>query len=504
MTEIDTDVLVAGAGPTGLMLANWLTRLGVRCVLADHKPGPTHESRALAVQARTMEIYDQLGLADRVLAGGLQITQLAPGYRRRAFGTVRIGALGEGLTPFPGLFVFEQSKNETLLTEHLAELGGQVHWLHRLTALDSDAGGVRATLAGPDGEVTVRARYCVGTDGAGSAVRTLRGIAFDGITNDHFFYVADAAGVTGLVEDAVNIRPAPADIMLTFPMGPGGHHRVIGLVRDDGDGALTEQDVRTRLSSVFGVEYAATDWFATYRVHHRVARVFRDGPVFLAGDAAHVHSPVGAQGMNTGLQDAHNLAFKLADAVHGRAGDDWLDRYEAERRPVALRLVRSTDRVFEAVTSESAVARLVRQRAVPVVGPVIVRTIPRISGASRFFEYLSQIRVHYWLRPGSGGRRGRVVGRRLPWIGENFAPLRDLTWQVHAYGKYDKPTAQRIERELALPVHTFGGTAGTLLREGLFYLVRPDGFVAAAATAPAAVEAFRRELPINTQFVAST
>ncbi|MCW2505250.1 MAG: monooxygenase, FAD-binding protein, partial [Actinomycetia bacterium] len=182
----------------------------------------------------------------------------------------------------------------------------------------------------------------------------------------------------------------------------------------------------------------------------------------------------------------------------------WLDRYEAERRPVALRLVRSTDRVFEAVTSESAVARLVRQRAVPVVGPVIVRTIPRISGASRFFEYLSQIRVHYWLRPGSGGRRGRVVGRRLPWIGENFAPLRDLTWQVHAYGKYDKPTAQRIERELALPVHTFGGTAGTLLREGLFYLVRPDGFVAAAATAPAAVEAFRRELPINTQFVAST
>src|SRR5215207_6958849 len=301
--EIETDVLVVGAGPTGLMLANWLTKLGVRTTIVDAKSGPTRESRALVVQARSMEVYDQLGVVDQVLAQGAQARWLAPGFESKAFGRIPSGALGEGLTPYPRIYVLEQSKNEQILLESLRASGGDVRWEHRLTSL---ADSVVARLTSPTGDVTVRARYCVGADGSSSVVRTLRNIPFEGITNAQTFFVTDAIGVRGLVPDAVNVRPGERDFLLAFPMGPNEHYRLIGVVRDaDQDGELTEDDTSERARRVFSVTYASSSWFSTYRIHHRVAAVFRDGPFLLAGDAAHVHSPVGAQGMNTGLQDAH-------------------------------------------------------------------------------------------------------------------------------------------------------------------------------------------------------
>src|SRR6185295_11071856 len=151
----------------------------------------------------------------------------------------------------------------------------------------------------------------------------------------------------------------------------------------------------------FAVTYSESRWYATYRVHHRIAATFRDGPFFLTGDAAHVHSPVGGQGMNTGLQDAHNLAFKLADVLQGRAGDAWLDRYEAERRPVAQKLVATTDRLFGFVTSQKLALRTIRRAVVPLIAPVGVRLLPRGGGAARFFQYVAQTRIHYWMTPKS-------------------------------------------------------------------------------------------------------
>jgi 2-polyprenyl-6-methoxyphenol hydroxylase-like FAD-dependent oxidoreductase len=497
--EIDTDVLVVGAGPTGLMVANWLTRLGVCTTVVDGKGGPTRESRALVIQARSMEIYDQLGVVDQVLARSAEARWLAPGFEDKAFGRIPIGALGEGLTPYPRIYVLEQSKNEEILLANLRRLGGDVHWEHRLSSVDSTGAGVLATVTSPGGDVTVRARYCVGADGSSSMVRTLRDIPFEGLTNAQTFYVIDAAGVRGLVSDAVNVRPGEHDFLLAFPMGPDEHFRLIGVVRDaDHDGELAEDDVRERARGIFAVSYASASWFSTYRIHHRVAAAFRDGPFLLAGDAAHVHSPVGAQGMNTGLQDAHNLAFKLADVVHDRASDALLDRYEAERRPVARRLVRSTDRLFGAIMSERPLLRALRRSVPPLLAPGAVRLVPRVSGASRLFGYVSQIRVHYWMsEPAKArGRRGRVVGRRLPWTGENFDALRSLNWQVHAYGRTDPGTMARLETELGVAVLEFpAADVGTGLRAGLLYLVRPDGFVAAAATPEAAATAFGRALP---------
>jgi 2-polyprenyl-6-methoxyphenol hydroxylase-like FAD-dependent oxidoreductase len=492
---VSCDVLVVGAGPTGLMAANWLLRLGLTVTVVDGKSGPTTESRAMVLQARTMEIYDQLGVVDTVLAAAERAEALAPGFGKRAFGRVPLRAIGGGTTPYPWIYVLEQSRNEEILYAHLRSLGGDVRWGHRLTALtDADGGaGVTATITGPGGDSTVRAPFCVGADGSSSAVRQQRGIAFEGVTNAHTFYVVDATEVAGTVTGAVNVRPGARDFLLAFPMAGRGNWRLIGVVRDDdADGTVTEDDIRRRVRRVFAVTYGPSRWFATYRVHHRVAATFRDGPVFLAGDAAHVHSPVGAQGMNTGLQDAHNLAFKLADVVHGRAGDAWLDRYGAERRPVARRLIATTDRLFGLITSERRPLQLARRLVTPLAGPLAVGILPRASGASRLFQYISQTRIHYWMgadaRRAARGRRGAVVGRRLPWANGNHEALRSLQWQVHAYGGVD---AERLRQRLDLPVHVFPPAPGTKLRPGRVYLVRPDGFVAAAATPEDAPAVFR-------------
>lgn len=494
--DLSCDVLVVGAGPTGLMLANWLLRLGISAIVVDGKSGPTRESRAMVLQARTMEIYDQLGVVDTVLAAAARAAALAPGFEKRVFGRIPLGAIGAGTTPYPWIYVLEQSRNEEILYAHLGELGGDVRWEHRLIALATpDGGGVEATIEGPDGASTVRARFCVAADGTSSVVRRLRGIDFVGVTNPHVFYVVDATRVGGVVAGAVNVRPGNRDFLLAFPMAGPDNWRLIGVVRDEHTGYVSDEDVRARLRRVFAVTYGPSRWFATYRVHHRVAAVFRDGPVFLAGDAAHVHSPVGAQGMNTGLQDAHNLAFKLADVLHGRAGDGWLDRYEAERRPVAMRLIASTDRIFAAVTSEWLPLRAFRRLVVPLAAPVAVGAAPRVAGASRMFQYISQTRIHYWMGPGAKraarGRRGRVVGRRLPWAGGNFAALRSPRWQVHAYGGVAPAVAKVLADGLELPVHLFPPAPDTGLVPGKVYLVRPDGFVAAEASPAGAAEVFR-------------
>lgn len=480
MAERSCDVLVAGAGPTGLMLANWLVKLGVDVLVVDGKDGPTVQSRALVVQARSLEIYDQLGLGDQVLDLAQRADALAPGFQDRAYGRIPIGRLGGDLTPFPHIEILEQSRNEEILYDNLRKLGGDVFWETPLTAVVQTDDGIEAK-AGND---TIRARFCVGCDGSNSFVRRARRIPYEGETNPHRFFVLDAVGAGGLVENAINVRPGRSDFLLGFPMRGRGNWRLIGLVRDDdGDGTLTEDDVRPRIRR-FAVTYDRSRWFATYRVHHRVAATFRDGPFLLAGDAAHVHSPVGGQGMNTGLQDAHNLAFKLADVVHGRRRDAWLDRYEAERRPVARTLVRTTDRLFGVITSQHVIARALRRAVVPVAAPIVVRVLPGRSGGSRLFQYVAQLRIHYWMTPqarsASGGRRDPVIGRRLPWTGGNFEALRSLRWQVHAYGG----TRATEVPELGLPLHVFPAAPGSGLRPGRLYLVRPDGFVAAEA-APA-------------------
>ncbi len=307
--DASADVIVVGAGPSGLMAATCLARWGVRVVVIDGKSGPTRESRALGLQARSIEIYDQLGLSERVLAEATLAPAVYPGSGRRVFGKVPLTEMGRGLTPFPGLFVLEQSRNERILRDAFLARGGTILWEHALVSLaDRPGGGVTVVASGPDGTVELQSPWLIAADGASSAVRKERGIRFEGTTSPLSYFVADAQDATGLVEEGVNLRVAGDDILLAFPMGGEGHHRILGIAEhaDDADLGEIEADVRTMLAERFGVAYTESSWFARYRTHHRLAERFRDGRIFLVGDAAHVHSPVGAQGMNTGLQDAHN------------------------------------------------------------------------------------------------------------------------------------------------------------------------------------------------------
>lgn len=490
---VDTDVLIVGAGPTGLMLANCLTKLGVTSILLDGKSEPTLESRALVHQARTLEIYDQLGMVDRVLAQAEVASEIVPGFEDRRFGPVNLQRLATGVTPYPHLYVLEQSKTERLLVENLEQLGGHVYWSHPLRDLRvTEDGRIECKTAG--GEIgMVRARYCVGADGSSSMVRESTAIPFEGKTNDHTFYVTDATHVRGLPAKSINLRFGVRDFLLAFPMGNEADQRLLGVVRGSAD-AVTETSTKQTLQHVFGVTYPASRWFSTYHVHHRVAAQFRRGPVFLVGDAAHVHSPVGAQGMNTGLQDAHNLACKINDVLTGVAAENYLDRYGAERRPVAQRLVSTTDAMFGVITSDRTVPRVIRSSVVRYLAPIVASLVPRLVRSSRIFEYLSQTRIHYWMseeaRRASHGRRGKVVGRRLPWNGDNYDSLRAMTWQLHAYGRLDRRGVKRLARRLDLPVYFFPRLRNRKIRSGMCYLVRPDGFVAAESSPEAAAQNF--------------
>lgn len=469
----DTTVLVVGAGPTGLMAALTLTAAGVPVRIVDPKSGPTRESRALGVQARTVEVYDQFGLAERMLAQAQSATTFAISEAGSTPARpIPIADLQHGETPFPGIHVFEQSRNEELLADALTAAGGCVEWGTRLVALTTDHAGVEAVLQDSAGNLSrCHARWCVGADGAGSLVRRSVDIPFTGVTDEGRFWVADVDGVTALPRDGIRLQFDEEGLLLAFPMSADGdHQRLLGMVRGDGDPRA--DDVLADVARRFGVEHRTVRWFSHYRVHHRVADAFRAGPVFLAGDAAHVHSPVGGQGMNTGLQDAHNLALKMADVHHGRGHAALLERYEAERRPVARILVSATDRAFGQVSGTSARSRLLRRVVVPRVGFPLVRRLAGTPIGGRAGGYLGQYRIHY---PSADERSG-PVGRRLRPTSDNRAALRDRAWQLHHYGP-QAPSRPDGLPDWLLGVRSFPSMPG--LSPDRLYLIRPDGFVAA-------------------------
>jgi 2-polyprenyl-6-methoxyphenol hydroxylase-like FAD-dependent oxidoreductase len=485
-----TDVLIVGAGPTGLVLALWLTRLGIRVRIIDKTLDAGTTSRALAVQARTLELYRQIGLADAVVSRGRKMTAINLWKQGRQAAHVVFGAMGEDLSLYPYALIYPQDEHERLLIDRLADAGVTVERGTELLSFEQIPDGVRARLKRTGGDTsTCEARYLAGCDGAHSAVRERLGIGFPGGTYDHLFYVADVdargAVMNGELHGAIDIT----DFLIVFPLKDEGRARLIGTLRSAAapqDDRLSWDDVSQRVIEWMRIEVRQVHWFSTYRVHHRVADRFRDGRAFLLGDAGHIHSPVGGQGMNTGIGDAVNLAWKIADVVQGRADASLLDSYEPERIAFARRLVATTDQAFTAVTSDGPIARYIRLDVVPTVAPAVLA----VKAARRFmFRTISQIAIQYRGSHLSEGRAGAVHGGdRLPWIPassgdhDNFAPLTSLTWQVHVYGEATAGTRSACE-ERQLPLHVFPwrpemGRTG--LRRHAAYLVRPDGYVALA------------------------
>jgi 2-polyprenyl-6-methoxyphenol hydroxylase-like FAD-dependent oxidoreductase len=483
----DRLVLIVGAGPTGLVLALWLTNLGVRVRIIDKTAEPGTTSRALAVQARTLELYRQVGLADAVVEAGVLVPGVNLWVRGARAAHVPLPRLGEGLSPFPFVLTYPQDAHERLLIDRLDALRVKVERQTELVRFDQQADSVRAVLKRPDGsEEICEAAYLAGCDGARSTVREALATGFPGGTYSGLFYVADVDAAGPAANGEIHVDFERADFLAVFPLKGTGRLRLVGPASWDPDREhrdLTFDDIRERVIQNLKLTVGQVNWFSTYHVHHRVATRFREGRAFLLGDAAHVHSPVGGQGMNTGIGDAVNLAWKLAAVLHGDADDSLLATYEPERIAFARRLVATTDRVFTLVTRQSAVARFVRTRLVPRIVPPLFR----LAAVRRFlFHTVSQIGVNYRHSALSVGAAGAVHGGdRLPWVeteagGDNFAPLDSLAWQVHVYGQPRGGLAE-VCAELRLPLHVFTWRP-QMRRSGLqraaLHLVRPDGYVA--------------------------
>jgi 2-polyprenyl-6-methoxyphenol hydroxylase-like FAD-dependent oxidoreductase len=386
-----SDVLIVGAGPTGLVLALWLSKLGIRVRILDKTSAPGTTSRALAVQARTLELYRQLDLSDAVVRNGHRVGAANFWVKGEPVARLPLTRIGEGLTPYAFLEIFPQDEHERLLIERLEKFGVEVERNTELESFEDTGDGISVRLRLPDGQQEVcQACYLAGCDGARSMVRKTLDTGFPGGTYQQIFYVADVQARGPTFNGELHVDLDEADFLAVFPLAGEGRARLIGTVRDeraDRVESLQFEDVSSRAIEHMNVQIDQVNWFSTYRVHHRVADHFRSGRAFLLGDAAHVHSPAGGQGMNTGIGDAINLAWKLKAVLRGEAQDGLLDSYEAERLAFARTLVDTTDRVFTFVSAEGSFANFVRTR----IAPLFVSAAYSVEAVREFmFRVVSQ------------------------------------------------------------------------------------------------------------------
>ena len=472
---MNPEILICGAGPTGLVLAIWLAKRKIPFRIIDKAAAPGTASRALVLHARTLEFYRQLGLDKPVVSASHPMDQARLWVDQRLAGTVRFGGVATDTTPFPYVLVFPQDEHEALLERELARLGKKVERSTELLSFEEQPGGVHVRLKTAGGELEdVHFSWLAGCDGARSRVRELTGADFPGGTYEHTFYVADITGSGPVINGDLNIALDDADFLAVFPLKGEGRARLIGTVPDGGNEPLQWEDVSKDIFRRIQLDIKTVNWFSTYRVHHRVASFFRKGRVFLLGDAAHVHSPLGGQGMNTGIGDAINLGWKLDAVLRRGAPDAILDTFEQERIGFARRLVATTDRAFTFVNRKSALATTMRTRLAPVVLPLVFQR----PGMRRYlFRLVSQTRITYRNTPLSTGVVGALhSGDRLPWLRpqDNYAPLKSLDWQLHCYGDAKMDLLTWCERS-KIPLHFFL-PAGSF-RPGTLCLVRPDGYI---------------------------
>jgi 2-polyprenyl-6-methoxyphenol hydroxylase-like FAD-dependent oxidoreductase len=505
------DVLVVGAGPTGLALAAQLRAFGATVRIVDRHLDRVHESRALAVQPRTLEVLRGLGVAEELVARGNDAVwvQLHAGGR---VVWVRLFGLGLDDTAYPSLLFVSQAETEQLLGDHLAGRGVPVERGVELTGFHADPDAVTSILRHRDGRTEqVRARYLVGCDGAASTVRRGAGIPFKGGAYPQTFALADLEA-DGLDRDAAHAFLGREGIVLFFPLGRPASWRMLAMNptlqgrRAPAQPTLEELQALADTFTGGSVRLRDPVWRTYFGLQHRHATRYQAGRIFLAGDAAHVHSPAGAQGMNTGIQDAWNLGWKLALVSRGVADEALLDTYDAERRPVGGFVVRFTDRAFSVATSTNPLVRVLRTQLVPRMLPLGLRFDRAVASG---FRTVSQLNVSYRSSPAvqegrPALRRGPRAGDRLPdaqitrdgqecWLGEALAAPGFHLLLCGPVGEWhpSQLSALRHRYPDTLAVHhlTREATPGTLhdldgqvfARLGVDgaaqYLIRPDGHV---------------------------
>lgn len=411
-------VVICGAGPTGLMLSAQLTRFNISFLIIDKKAGPTTESRAVVVQARSMEIYEQLGLSDEILADSLKANGLCFWRHGKKVGEFEFDDMGSDITPFYYVIMYEQSKNENLLYRYLQSNNQDVEWNTELVAYREGVGKYIVTLQQQEKQIEITADYMVACDGARSKLRELTAMEFAGGTYENVFYVADTHVQKEVCSTSINFFVSNNAFHLLFPLEGKNRYRTIGILPKKlyhkNDISFTEVSEHIQHDAETDLGFYNTQWYSTYRLHHKKIQQFNKGNIFFCGDAAHVHSPAGGQGMNTGLQDAYNLAWKLALVINEQAKESLLHTYHEERNPVAESLLNTTDRMFGIMSKNDKLDVFLRMYLMPTVMPALMK----MQFARRqFFKLLSQTEIAYTGSSLSKGKAGKIhAGMRFPYM----------------------------------------------------------------------------------------
>lgn len=482
----NTSVLIVGAGPTGLTMALWLRKKGISFRIIDKNIKPVSTSRALALQARTMEFYLQLGIADEILAAGNSAAGLRFTKNNRPYADLNLGETGKTVSRFPELFFLTQDLHEKILIKKLESLKIKIERQTELLQFTQDKYKVEATVKGPAGEETITASYLCGCDGADSEVRHILGIKFFKKAFQQNFFIADLTATGVQSENNVLVSVNRNNFCIMMSLKPANSFRVMGIIPPESENKenLSFVNISDYVIENTGLKIESVNGFSTYLADHRIASHFQHGRAFLVGDAAHIHSPATGQGMNAGIGDAVNLAWKLAEVLKGQAGNKIISSYEPERLTIAEKLASTTDSIFRFMSSQSFYGYFFRNYLLPGFLILFRNFKPFLL---YFFKLLSQTGEHYHQSLLSKGGAGSIrAGDRLPWLktekSDNYESLSTMEWHIQIYGRafgqFNSVANFRGFKVIEFQWSSEAAAKGFI--KDAFYLIRPDGFIALA------------------------
>lgn len=459
--RLDTDVLIVGAGPVGLFLANECGRHGLRWRLIESHCSQSEHSKALAIFPRTMEIFDMAGVVASFLKAANRVTSVVVLHCERTLARMHFAP---EQSPYPFVAMVPQNVTEALLLEELKRKGGAVEYETSFVSAVQHGDSVRATLEKKGSAYEIEAKFVVGCDGAHSAVRRALKLSFEGGDYEDSFLLADIETNNALPADELQLCPHESGPLAIFPMS-ASRRRIIATVKQtEGDAPPLDQ-IRKVLAErgPGGLEARALNWSSYFRIHHRHVGHLRAGRMFVAGDAAHIHSPFGGQGMNTGLHDAWNLAWKLDFALRGIGNERLLDSYNAERLPVIRNVIETTDHLTKIMGTPNRLAQALRDTIIPMVS----RLAPFQHA---FVQRLSELGVAYRGSP-------IVEGPGNRYFDESVRGGNGIRGQFLLFvGKEQGKAAEEAAKQFCDALRDIVELRST--EQAGIALVRPDGYLA--------------------------